>query len=413
MSSKIIKIKISQELSGLRLDKALHLSLSASPQSASSRSMTLSTKQFKKLVESGKVLNQIHDRVKASHKVQAGELYICELTDIFSTDHPQLTANKKSTDPNQLDQRVAKKNKSYWEIVWQVSKQAYQDLTSQEQSFIPVDIIYEDEYFMVVNKACGVPTSPTIDPKRLTLFHYVLGYLTLGQNDSSSVLTMPYLRNLHRLDKGTSGLVLFARQSTVIKDLAYLLERGMINKRYYVICHRPSSGPLFDFIEDQTLSSQEKNSIFKFEAYLQDLSKLKSNPLALKKYSADTNRDTKRDHQKQSYWTVVNRNGLYSRTDFSLLGLSKNYLFLEAHLYTGRTHQIRVHLQALNAPIVGDSLYGKANEQAKRLYLHAYQLGFSSKFASKQSQNYKFSAQLPDLFHEEFPQLLSTSTIKN
>lgn len=410
MSSKVVKIKISSELNGLRLDKALHLSLSESPKPTSHRSTTPSTKQFKKLVESGRVFNQTYDRLRASQKVQAGELYICELTDMFSTDHAQLTPNKKNIDSSLLDQGVAKKNKSYWEIVWQVAKEAYRDLTTHEQSTMPVDIVYEDEYLMVVNKACGIPTSPTIDPKRLTLFHYVLGYLTQDQPHPSSILTMPYLRNLHRLDKETSGLVLFARQATVIKDLAHLLEKGMIRKRYYVVCHRPRFGAFFDFIEDQTLSDQGGNSIFKFEAYLQDLSKLKSNPSALTRHSDDA----KRDHQKRrSYWTVVNRNGLYSRTDFCLLSLSKDYLFLEAHLYTGRTHQIRVHLQALNAPIVGDSLYGKVNEQAKRLYLHAHQLGFASKIAGKQSQNYKFSAQLPHLFHEAFSQLLRTSIIKN
>ena len=215
--------------------------------------------------------------------------------------------------------------------------------------------------------------------------------------ESDSVLSMPYLRNLHRLDKDTSGLVLFSRQALATSRLSVLFRGGLIDKRYYLVCHRPSSGPLFEFIEAQAQDCQD-TGLFTFEAYMQDLRKLKS------KLSADqpTASVSHIQSRYKSGWTVVDRNGLYSKTDLKVLSLSKKYMYLEAYLHTGRTHQIRVHLQALKAPIIGDPIYGINDKWAKRLYLHAHHLSFSSEL-----ENYEFSAKLPQLFYTEFPELFS------
>ena len=129
---------------------------------------------------------------------------------------------------------------------------------------------------------------------------------------------MPYLRNLHRLDKDTSGLVLFSRQASVTKSLSALFREGQINKRYYLVCHRPSVGPLFEFIEAQAEGCQD-TEVFTFEAYMQDSRKLKSD---LIRQSLTTVSQIQSRHK--SIWTVVDRKGLYSKTDFKVLSLNKN-----------------------------------------------------------------------------------------
>lgn len=397
--NSILQIKISAEFSGLRLDKAIQLILTSSEDLRLQLAVSPSVKQIKKLIEAGAVTSPIHSKLRASYKVQTGEFYSCAIATLDNLAHTNLASKKLHVGRKLNDQGVSKntKTKVYWESVWDSAQEKLANTTVSNHKFLPFAVIYSDPYFMVVNKNAGLPTSPTIDPKRMTLFHYVLAYLAQTQMESESILSMPYLRNLHRLDKDTSGLVLFSRKASVTNSLSALFKEGQIDKRYYLVCHRPSTGPLFEFIKAQTQDCQD-TGVFTFEAYMQDSRKLNSVKRPLNTVSQTQSRH-------QSIWTVVDRNGLYSKTDFKVLSLNKKYVYIEAYLHTGRTHQIRVHLQALKAPIVGDPIYGQDDKGAKRLYLHAHHLSFTSKFEDSVNQSYEFSSKLPQLFRTDFPEL--------
>ena len=401
--NSIIEIKITSEFSGFRLDKAIQLVLTSSEKLRSQLSIQPSVKQIKRLIEDGEVNSSNNLELRASYKVQAGELYFCPLATLLNLSHSNLVDEKLHLGGKLNKQGVKNKTKDYWKIIWDTAQEKLVNIPVSNHHSKPFEVIYADRYFMVVNKSTGLPTSPTIDPKRLTLFHHLLVYISQVRKQSNSDLSMPYLRNLHRLDKDTSGLVLFSRQASVTNSLSALFREGQIDKRYYLVCHRPSSGPLFDFIEAQAMRGQD-TGLFTFEAYMQDSRKLKSN--SIKQPLATVSQINSRH---KSIWTVVDRNGLYSKTDFKVLSLSKKYVCLEAHLHTGRTHQIRVHLQALKAPIVGDPIYGKDDKWAKRLYLHAHHLSFTSEFEENVNQSFEFNSKLPQSFCTDFTELFLSS----
>jgi RluA family pseudouridine synthase len=170
-------------------------------------------------------------------------------------------------------------------------------------------IIYEDENIAAVNKSSGIAVSPDRwDPSIERLDKLVEGFLHI-----------PKIYTVHRIDRETSGLVVFAKNSETHKTLSVAFEGRQIKKRYIAAVHgRPS-----------------------WKETACDLALVPNG-------------------NKQHLTIIDKYRGKKSLTAFRLLGSAGNYSVLEALPETGRIHQIRVHLAALGHPVVCDELYGKA-----------------------------------------------------
>lgn len=207
------------------------------------------------------------------------------------------------------------------------------------------DVLFEDDFLILVNKPAFFPVEQTIvgAQKRNCLHDEVVRYLWAR---SPSLRNPPYVGIMHRLDRGTSGVILFTKQRCVNGAVHDLFESRNIEKVYYALCRGKNGG----------LVRQQQ---FTMETYIGRISP-KSAPCK---------------------WGEVSelKGGLYSKTEFSLLGETvvsgEKCSAVEARLFTGRTHQIRVHLSGIGFPIVGDELYGDI--PAQRLMLHAARLSFT------------------------------------
>jgi len=208
------------------------------------------------------------------------------------------------------------------------------------------DVLYEDEYLIAVNKPPGLPTQPTLDEARENLFAAVKRFL--AERDQ---VIQPYLGLHHRLDRDTSGVVLFTKKTEANTGVSELFTKHLAQKVYQAVTLRPKPD-----VEDSQLPLE-----WKIENYL--------------------GRD-KSVGGKQSRFTAVRSGGDFAHTDFKLIEAMKEGLWVEARPRTGRTHQIRVHLTEYGLPIVGDPVYRRREPQspgapqAVRCLLHAVSLTF-------------------------------------
>ncbi len=179
-------------------------------------------------------------------------------------------------------------------------------------------IYYEDEYLLVINKPAGMLVHPTVKEDGTTLYNYVKNYYEANGIESG-------LHPVSRLDRNTSGLVIFAKQPRI----QFLLSQQQVIKKYLGIT------ALSGCIEA---------------------------PIARKEGSIIER--------------CVNENGKYARTDYKVLATAKDKALVELTLYTGRTHQIRVHLAHIGCPLYNDNLYGTPGPQSRHA-LHSGYLKFT------------------------------------
>lgn len=189
-----------------------------------------------------------------------------------------------------------------------------------------LDIIYEDKYIIVINKPSNLLTIRTDKIKEDTLYNQVYTYLKQKHKNNKVFI-------VHRLDKDTSGLVLFAKN----EDVKYKLQDNWNNtKRYY-------------YAIVNGIVNNKKDTI---ESYLKETK-------TLLVYSSN---DTK--------------SGKLAITKYEKLLTNSKYSLLKVNILTGRKNQIRVHLNDINHSIIGDKKYGIKNNPIRRLCLHAYYLEF-------------------------------------
>ena len=159
---------------------------------------------------------------------------------------------------------------------------------------------------------------------------------------------------MHRLDRTTSGVIVFTKTRTVNKEVSEVFQSHNLTKQYLAVVEAQSTRHLGTPCHPRL----DPGSSFTVEMYMNRIS----------------------GKSQQGKWGQVPeiRGGQYSKTDFRVLKKitveGHLCLLLECTLYTGRTHQIRVHLASQGLPILGDELYGGA--PAKRLYLHSSHLEF-------------------------------------
>jgi 23S rRNA pseudouridine1911/1915/1917 synthase len=212
-----------------------------------------------------------------------------------------------------------------------LAKDESQDIAPEKMN---IDIIYEDEDILVVNKNPFMVVHPTKSYQSGTLANGVINYF-MESNQSCIV------RLVSRLDMNTSGLIIIAKNQFSHGMLSKEMSDNNVQKRYLAIVH----GKL------------EKDS----------------GTIDLPIY--------KPDGTENGIRRVIDERGQRSITHYKVIENFENASLVECKLETGRTHQIRVHLTSLGHPIYGDTLYGYGEEEErliKRQALHAYGLDFKS-----------------------------------
>ena len=210
---------------------------------------------------------------------------------------------------------------------------------------LPLDVLFEDEYLLALNKAPGVVSHPTYKHSSGTLLNAVLGKLR-GKDGVAPAL-------INRLDKDTSGVLLVAKSRAVHARVQKDMAAGLVRKEYIAVVHgRPKRG----------------RGVIAL-------------PLGRDPY------DRRR--------VIVREDGQPSETRYELVAsvrrgeacLAPTTSLLRCELITGRTHQIRVHLAASGWPIVGDAVYGRpGSREFPRQALHAWRITFPSPAANTRIQ---------------------------
>ncbi len=189
-----------------------------------------------------------------------------------------------------------------------------------------LDILYEDKEILVVNKPSGILTVSTPKEKEKTLFHEVSDYVKKS-NPKAKVFI------IHRLDKDTSGIVVFAKNQNVKYAYQNAWDNLVIKRGYTAVV-------------DGVL--EKKKSIIK--SYLKETK-------TLLVYSSNDK-----------------KNGKLAITSYNVVKETKKYSMLSIDIKTGRKNQIRVHMKDINHPILGDKKYGNKKSPLNRLMLHAGEL---------------------------------------
>jgi 23S rRNA pseudouridine1911/1915/1917 synthase len=220
----------------------------------------------------------------------------------------------------------------------------------------PINIVYEDRDFLIMNKPAGVATVPAHNVAVAdSLVNRVKGYYQRQQyeNQVTHVAT--------RLDKDTSGLVVFPKHRFAHAVLDDQLKKHLVKKNYLALA---------------------TGRVAASHGYI----------------DAPIQRDPASFVQR-----MVGKDGKPSVTEYWLREASKQASLVKIRLHTGRTHQIRVHFAYLNHPLVGDDMYGEASPIIGRQALHCYWLQFYSPF---KQENITVTAPLPTDFQNAVDELM-------
>ena len=206
-----------------------------------------------------------------------------------------------------------------------------------------LDIIYEDKELLVINKESGILTIGTEKDKFNTLYHEVREYI---RKKNQKVFIV------NRLDKDTSGIVVFAKNER-LKEALQLKWNDIAKRYYYAIV----------------------------EGHVKDKSK------TLKDYLFET--------KTLEVFVSKNNNGKLAILNYDLINYYNEFSVLDIEIKTGRRNQIRCQLANINHPIIGDKKYKSKKNPIRRLGLHAYKLVLKNPLNNK---TYEFTAKTPKNF---------------
>ena len=235
-----------------------------------------------------------------------------------------------------LNGKRTKKNASVaiGDVIDVKSEETKQKIEPEE---IPIRILFEDPYLAVVDKPRGMLTQPTENERTGTLANALLGnfnHLSTCQGDDRPGI-------VHRLDRNTTGLLVIAKNDDIHRALSKAFEERKVNRVYRAIVHGVI--PFERLLCDRSLGRDRKN-----------------------RTRMSTNSDTLRE----------------ALTTVHTLKRYQEFTLIEAELHTGRTHQIRFHMEFLGYPIVGDPVYYRGSKKRafnKKLpgqMLHCYEIRF-------------------------------------
>lgn len=232
------------------------------------------------------------------------------------------------------------------------------DNTNSIPQPMDLDIVYEDEDLLVINKPSGLVVHPAPGHYQDTLVNGLLAY----SNKLSDINGEFRPGIVHRIDKDTSGLLVVCKNNETHEALAIQLSDKTLFRQYLAIVH----GEI----------EEDEGEII-----------------------APIGRDP-RDRVKMA---VVAKNSKEAQTNFKVLERFNHYTLVSCNLLTGRTHQIRVHFDFINYPLVGDPLYGiKPTIDTKGQALHAYKLGF---IHPRSGEYMEFEAKPPQEFVDTLNQI--------
>lgn len=210
-----------------------------------------------------------------------------------------------------------------------------------------MQILYEDDAVLVIDKPAGLLTIGTEKERTKTAYFQLNEYLRERNPDKKERVFI-----VHRLDRETSGLIVFAKNETVKRRLQEKWDD--VEKRYLAVV--------------EGVPKKQEDTI---AGYLNESSTLRV------------------------YESKDSRNAKYAVTKYKVLKSSQEYSLLEVDLDTGRKHQIRVHCSGIGHPVAGDRKYGAETDPMKRLALHAYRLFFSHPLTKKRLE---FESKPPHVF---------------
>lgn len=226
---------------------------------------------------------------------------------------------------------------------------------------IKIDIVYEDSDIAVINKQAGLVVHPAHGHYSGTLVNAILYHI----KDLSGINGEIRPGIVHRLDKDTSGLIVIAKNDKVHTALTEMFQEKKIRKTYLAIL---------------------KGKLNKSEG----------------KIVTQIGRD-KNDRKKMTVIDDITK-GKNAITNYRVISQNNLFTLVKVNIETGRTHQIRVHMRYLGYPILGDSVYGRKDNE-KRQMLHAYKLEFLHPVTGRQME---FTGEIP----EDFQKALKKSDLK-
>ena len=225
---------------------------------------------------------------------------------------------------------------------------------------IPLDIVYEDEDVLVINKPRGMVVHPAPGHYSGTLVNALMFHC----KDLSGINGVMRPGIVHRIDKDTSGLLVVCKNDLAHASLSEQLASKTAHRQYKAIVHHPFSHTF-----------------------------------------GTVNAPIGRDERNRQNMTVTAKNSKEAITHFEVLENFKNYAYIQCTLETGRTHQIRVHMQYIDHPIVVDPKYGpRKTLKTDGQLLHAYALEF---IHPRTGEKMRFEAEEPPIFKEVLHKLES------
>ena len=277
--------------------------------------------------------------------------------DKYLIDKLNITRSKvqKLIDNNQVlvnNKKIkASYNIKYDDVIF-VDNNQVEDLSIKPEN-IKLDIVYEDDYLLVVNKPSGMVVHPAPGNYSKTLVNALMYYCN---NNLSSVNGNVRPGIVHRIDADTSGLLLVAKNDEVHNDLAKQISEKSVKREYVALVHG---------IINET--------------------------------SATIDAPIGRDKNNRKKMAVTIENSKEAITHLSVLERLNNATLIKCVLETGRTHQIRVHLNYINHPIVNDPVYGLKKQENSSFgqMLHAKTIGFIHPITKEYLE---FSREVPQEF---------------
>lgn len=191
-----------------------------------------------------------------------------------------------------------------------------------------INVIYEDNHIIVVEKPINVPTCED-DSKDVDLLSLVKLYLKEKYNKPGNV----YLGLVHRLDRPVGGIMVFAKTSKAASRLNDQIRNNEVVKKYYAVI----TGILknkSDILKDYLLKDSKMNKV------------------------------------------IVDKKGKYAELDYKVIAEKENLSLVEVNLHTGRSHQIRVQFSSRNYPLFGDQKYNKKAIVGEQIALYSFSLSF-------------------------------------
>lgn len=206
------------------------------------------------------------------------------------------------------------------------------------------DIIFENENYIIVNKKPFEIVHPTVSHPTGTLLNKIQNYFIKNGIKRK-------VRLVNRLDMNTSGILIVAKNSFLHQQIAYQMEKNLTIKKYYAIV--------------ENIPKENKGVIEK-------------------RISIEKDEKMRR---------FITDEGQYAKTEYKVLKSKNNLSLLEVRLYTGRTHQIRIHMKYIDCPILGDDLYGNETKLINRQALHSYYFSFYDPYLKKYVE---FKSEMPE-----------------